>query len=142
MYNGIDYLLMFQRFIYFAFAISCSLAAFAASPVNEEDLTRHLNDSLPEQWTYTPEIQQEIPSSTDGWWRSFGDTTLDSLISLALDYNYDLAQTLRRTEIARNTMRQAQAGWYPSVGLTAGWSKDRQSGAIAVPGMPATVTSG
>lgn len=142
MYNGIDYLLMFQRFIYFAFAISCSLAAFAASPVNEEDLTRHLNDSLPEQWTYAPEIQQEIPSSTDGWWRSFGDTTLDSLISLALDYNYDLAQTLRRTEIARNTMRQAQAGWYPSVGLTAGWSKDRQSGAIAVPGMPATVTSG
>ncbi len=133
---------MFQRFIYFAIGVACSLASIAAPPVNEEDLTRHLNDTLPERWTYTPELHQEIPSPTDGWWRSFGDATLDSLVTLALDYNYNLSQALHRTEIARNMMKQAQAGWYPSLNLSAGWDKERQSGAMTGPGIPASVAGG
>lgn len=133
---------MFQRFIYFALGTACCLASAAEPPVNGDDLTRHLNDTLPERWTYTPEVQQDIPSPTEGWWRSFGDTTLDSLITLALDYNYDLAQALHRTEIARNIMKQAQSGWYPSISLAAGWSKERQSGAMTATDIPATVMSG
>lgn len=133
---------MFQRFIYFATALMCGLAASAASPENAGSDPYHLKDSLPERWTYTPQQTQEIPSSDDGWWRTFGDATLDSLVDLAVANNYNLAITLHRTQMARNTMMQARGGWMPTVGLSAGWTKERQSGAMTSPTMPATVSSG
>lgn len=134
---------MFQRFVYAIIGL-CGIcpAVYAGSGITERDLRGHLTDSLPERWTYVPEHQQDVPSGTEGWWRSFGDATLDSLVMLGIDYNHNLAMAMRRTEMARNTMMQARAGWMPSVGLTAGWSKDRQSGELTSTAMPATVTSG
>lgn len=135
--------IMFQRFVYLFAAVTAVCAcAHATGPVSEESLREHLNDTLPERWTYISEMQQEVPSATDGWWRSFGDSTLDSLITLGIDYNYNLAMTMKRTAMARNAMMQARSGWMPVVGLSAGWSKSRSSGAMTVPSVPATVESG
>lgn len=122
--------------------MAVGVQAQASSPVSERSLQEHLNDTLPARWTYMPEKQQEVPSGNDGWWRNLGDATLDSLIDLGIDHNYNLAMAMRRTAMARNSMLQARSGWMPSLGLSAGWTKSRQSGEMTVSSMPATVESG
>lgn len=89
-------------------------------------------DSLPAQWTYVPEVLQEIPGGVeDNWWKRFSDPTLDSLITLGVERNYDLRMAHRRMEIARAAMQQAKSGWYPTVGVSAGWTAEKTSGATA-----------
>lgn len=95
------------------------------------DNNSYLNDSLPDRWSYLPEHIIDIPEPSDGWWKDFGDATLDSLMSLGISNNYDIAMAARRSEIARNSMKAAQGGWMPSVGLSAGWNRTRNSGLIA-----------
>ena len=89
---------MFQRFVYtLILTAAVGVQAQASSPVSERSLQEHLNDTLPARWTYMPEKQQEVPSGNDGWWRNLGDATLDSLIDLGIDHNYNLAMAMRRT---------------------------------------------
>lgn len=133
---------MFQRLIYLTVSVGCFIGASAMPAPTDSDFSSNLRDSLPEKWTYAPAMEQEIPAATDVWWKSFSDSTLDSLIALALTNNYNVSMTLHRTEMARNAMRQAQSQWYPTVGLSAGWSKNRASGAMSVPSLPASVSSG
>lgn len=115
---------MFQRFIY-GLAL---VAAFAPGVCAQELPEKYLTDSLPTRWEYLPENSIESPSPSDTWWRQFNDATLDSLIALGLDNNYNLSMTMRRTEMARAAMGQARAAWYPAVNLSGGWTKARQSG--------------
>ncbi|MBD5225894.1 MAG: TolC family protein [Bacteroidales bacterium] len=133
---------MFQRLTFLAISLGCYFVSTAAQSHQDSDTPRVTGDSLPENWTYTPPMTQDIPAASDVWWKSFNDATLDSLISLALSNNYNVAMALHRTEIARNTMKQAQSQWYPSVGLQAGWSKSQTSGAMRVPTTTPTITSG
>ena len=70
----------------------------------------------------------EIPEPENGWWKCFADPTLDSLMTLGIENNYNIAMAVRRAEIARNNMLSAQGGWMPSVGLDAGWATSRSSG--------------
>ncbi|MDE6321994.1 MAG: TolC family protein, partial [Muribaculaceae bacterium] len=45
----------------------------------------------------------------------------------------DLAMALRRIEVSRLSMKSAQAGYYPKVGVSAGWTKERSSGLLNGP---------
>lgn len=99
------------------------------------------SDSMPAAWSYEPENIQEIPGGNDDhWWRRFSDPLLDSLITMGVERNYDLRVAYRRQQVARAAMNQARSGWYPTVGLSAGWTADKPSGAISR-GEPAGVPS-
>ncbi|MDE6529066.1 MAG: TolC family protein, partial [Muribaculaceae bacterium] len=95
-----------------------------------ESYPDYLNDSLPQQWCYTPEHGAEASADDSEWWKTFNDATLDTLISMGMANNYDLSMALRRSQIARNAIGQARAAWMPSVGLSAGWTKSRESGML------------
>lgn len=115
---------MFQRFIYGLVGLAVLAPAMHAQELPE----KYLTDSLPTRWEYLPENTIESPSPSDTWWKQFNDATLDSLIALGLDNNYNLSMAMRRTEMARAAMGQARAAWYPAVNLSGSWNKGRQSG--------------
>jgi len=75
------------------------------------------------------------------WWHSFDDSRLDTLIAIGMANNYDVSMAMRRIDIAKATVRQAESAWYPQLGLEAGWNKSRQSGRIAGREGSATGTS-
>ncbi len=131
-----------QRLILLAITVGCFMISYAVPSHDKNDRPEDVRDTLPEKWNYIPEMTQDIPETADVWWKSFNDTTLDSLISLALCNNYNVSMALHRTQMARNTMRQAQSRWYPTVGMTAKWSDKQESGAMSVPFAPATVSRG
>lgn len=91
-----------------------------------------LNDSLPQQWELTPQVSQTLPSD-DAWWHRFQDATLDSLISKAIANNYNVAAAVKRIEMARKTILETQAGYFPTISLSGGWTAEQQSGAIVSP---------
>lgn len=62
------------------------------------------------------------------WWRMFDDPVLDSLITLGVEENYDLKTTLSRIEASKAALGSALAAYYPQLGLSAGWTKQRSSG--------------
>jgi NodT family efflux transporter outer membrane factor (OMF) lipoprotein len=61
------------------------------------------------------------------WWSVFGDATLDSLEQRVDRDNPTLAEALGRYDEARAYLRQAQAGLFPTVGLSSDISDNRQS---------------
>lgn len=85
-------------------------------------------------WISTPEVSAR--TGLEG----LGDPVLDSLIEQGLDRNYDVGMAVRRINIARNNMYSARAGYFPAIGISAGWSRDRISGAT-VSGSHPTVES-
>lgn len=84
----------------------------------------HLRQPMPERWTFSQEVTQTLPAD-DPWWKSFEDSTLDSLISMGIDNNFDVAQALHRREIARLAIRQTQSGYFPTLDVSAGYSRSR-----------------
>lgn len=94
-------------------------------------------DDMPQQWQYTEGFVQTIPTQ-DKWWLEFNDTMLDSLISLGIENNYDILAAQRRIEMARQTLRQTQAAYYPTLGLNAGWTAQRTSGVTTATSMDAS----
>ena len=65
--------------------------------------------------------QQTADSSIAGvdWKTFFADTTLQRLIATALTGNYDLQLAVKRIEAANAYVKQAKAGWLPTVNLQA-----------------------
>lgn len=90
----------------------------------------YLRQSMPGSWTYSDAVEQTMPS-LDSWWSDFRDPALDSLISLGENNNFDLAMAARRVEQARQGVRSARAGYYPTVNATAGWQRARSGGQTA-----------
>ena len=88
----------------------------------------YLQQPLPEHWSYVPEQTTDIPSDINGWWTSFNDSLLDTLVQRGMDTNYDVSAALHRSKAARAAMGQARAGWYPTVSASAGWTAMRSSG--------------
>lgn len=130
---------MFQRFICAIGAVMAAVMTISGEDV--EKTPNYLNDSLPQRWSYTPEIAMDAPDVTDGWRKSFDDSLLDTLVAAGIRNNYDVAMAMRRAEIARNTMRQARSGWMPVVGASAGWSLSQESGRIIEPYHASSSTS-
>ena len=77
-----------------------------------------------------------------GWWRNFNDSLLDSLITAGESNNYNVAMAMRRINVAKYALQATRAGYFPSLDLDLGWTKDRISGATASRyGAGATTTS-
>lgn len=103
-------------------------------------LSTETNEPLPERWQYAGEYAQPLPCD-DSWWKKFNDQTLDSLIAMAVNNNYNVAAALHRIEAARQSVTQARAAYYPSVGIQGGWTKSRSAGAISGKNVPSSNTS-
>lgn len=91
----------------------------------------------PTKWEYEPAYSQTLPSQ-DSWWKQFEDPVLNELIDKAENTNYNIRAALRRMELARLTIKEAQAGYYPTVGVHAGYTVERNSGAISSPAVKGT----
>lgn len=112
-----------------ALALLLAGATGVASAQDRGHDAPHLCQPMPERWTFTQEVTQTLPSD-DPWWKTFGDPTLDSLISMGIDNNYNVSQALHRREIARQAIRQAQSGYYPTVGVSAGYTRSHTGRSI------------
>lgn len=108
------------------FAITAGLLTSASAFASQPD--RWLLDSIPQQWNYQSAYTQTLPTDDD-WWKTFGDATLDSLIDIASRDNYNVAAAISRIEMAKKTLDAAKSAYFPSLGLSAGWSKGQSSGA-------------
>lgn len=83
---------------------------------------RYLRQPMPERWSFTREVSQTLPTD-DAWWKSFNDATLDSLIAVGIDNNYNVGEAVHRREMARLAVGQARSAYYPSVGLSAEYNR-------------------
>lgn len=81
-----------------------------------------LDRPLPERWTFDGGIPQPMPSD-DAWWSTFGDNVLDSLISMGVDANYDVAMAARRMDAASRSIAVARAAYFPQLGLNASYTR-------------------
>ena len=64
----------------------------------------------------------------DHWWKVFEDVTLDSLIRVAVKQNPSALMAMNRMDMAKANLRIMRAGYYPSLSLDAGWSRQQTSG--------------
>lgn len=105
---------------YFFTAIGLLLSAsclMAKSPLA-------LERPLPESWTFTETVSQQLPSD-DRWWLMFDDPVLDSLITMGEEANFDLAMAAKRMDAASRQMAIAKSAYYPQLGLNAGYTRSR-----------------
>lgn len=69
----------------------------------------------------------QMSASSVEWWRNFNDPTLDSLIYMGQNNNLDLAQAVKRLEMARLAVSEAKSGYYPTFTAGLGWNRSRTS---------------
>lgn len=122
---------------YIVMGLAALLSAVYITGYCQETSQKYITDSIPAQWTYMSDFSQESPV-TDKWWKSFNDPYLDTLINIGVRNNYDVLTAARRIEIARASIRMAESGYFPSVGIAAGWIGNRSAGKIAGPDYPST----
>lgn len=101
---------------------------YAATAAADDSRGEWLKDSIPAQWEYVSAYTQKLPADDD-WWKTFGDSTLDSLIDMASRNNFNVAAAISRIEMAKKTLDAAKSAYFPTVNLSAGWSKGQSSGA-------------
>ncbi len=112
----------------FKIALFSLVASASATQAKAYDSRDWLFDSIPDSWSYQSAYTQKLPSE-DAWWKTFGDSTLDSLIDMSEKGNYNLAAALNRIEMAKKTLDAAKAAYFPTINLSAGWTKGQSSGA-------------
>ena len=74
-----------------------------------------LTPSLPAQWQHAIASDPAKPSDLHGWWHTFGDSELDTLVDRALANNLDVAQAVERMRAVRAVHRSAETRYLPSV---------------------------
>jgi len=85
---------------------------------------------LPAAWA-APAAKGVAPG--ERWWTLYGDSTLDTLISEALEHNRDLALAAARVEEARALSRVADSLLYPAIDATAQRDRTRSSERSPIP---------
>ena len=85
-----------------------------------------VKSQVPNAWTArpTPSDSQRIKIN---WWRDFQDTQLDSLITNALKYNYNLKAAAQRVQAARAQATIVGAPLFPQVSLGLNGAKRHQN---------------
>lgn len=92
-----------------------------------------LRDSVPSTWTYISDHCVSLPSD-DSWWQGFEDPVLSYLIELGETNSFDISMSAHRIETARLNWQLARSSYYPTLGVTAGWTKEQSSGMTSSPG--------
>lgn len=86
-------------------------------------------DALPAQWCISDSLLTDTADADNArWWQAFGDVTLDSLVTLARHNNYDAAAARARIDMARAAVGSARAAYYPNLGLSASYARERTAG--------------
>lgn len=120
--------------ILLAGCIICSVQSHAFDQSNPEKVLR---DSIPDYWQYNENMIQEMPQN-DKWWTQFNDPTLNSLIEEGIDRNFNVLMAMRRINIAHQTLNRVKSAYFPTLDISAGWQKARNSGALTKELGPAT----
>lgn len=77
----------------------------------------------------------------ESWWSNFNDSTLDSLIYLGQNNNLNLAQAMRRIEMARQSIREVKSGYYPQFSASLGWDRSHTSKFVTSTGIGGATSS-
>ncbi len=107
---------------------SLPLLLFLSSAISAQHADHYLDTPLPQAWEEGGEVFRQTLPVDDQWWKSFGDTTLDSLISVAVDRNYSVLTAIDRMNMAKAGLRMERSGFFPTVGINAGWTRQQTSG--------------
>lgn len=108
----------------FCMCLFLSLCGYA------QQTEKYLAHQLPETWQEQDALFQQVLPKDDQWWKSFGDATLDSLITLAMNRNYSVLMAVNRMDQAKASLRITQSNYYPSFTMDAGWNRKQTSGNI------------
>ncbi len=77
---------------------------------------------VPEQWALAPPGTAEV--TYDRYWTMLGDPLVEEFVARAQTENLDLAQAVTRLRVARAGLRQARAGFLPTISGTGGAQRD------------------
>ncbi|MFR9620519.1 MAG: efflux RND transporter permease subunit [Rikenellaceae bacterium] len=72
-------------------------------------------DTPPDEWIYGEGYSQDSLQLPLNWWESFGDTTLNALVTHALTYNRDVAVAAANVRSAQLDIRVVRAEYLPSL---------------------------
>lgn len=109
-----------------SFIFSVSVLSIALPIHADDSWPQPLHDTVPDTWQLDAEYLQTTPDR-DKWWKGFADPSLDRLIASAVANNYDVLAAQHRIEAARQMSRADKAGYYPTIGVSAGWSREGTS---------------
>lgn len=114
------------------FILSCILAATTVScSVRNYLKPPSPADELPAETEENKRFEAAEP--IENWWSRFGDSDLDSLISVALDHNLDIAVAVANVRQTRAWLRETGFELFPIVQAGGGYSWQRQSEEAGVP---------
>ena len=107
-----------------------SLALLAALPLASHAADRRgdLRVELADNWDADNVFTGDSGETNALWWRKFNDPLLDSLITVGRENNYSVSAAIRRIEVAKAQLTQARSAYYPSIDLSAGYTRERTSG--------------
>lgn len=106
-----------------------------------DDEKNYLDVELAKSWQSYSETSQSSALPDAKWWKCFDDETLDSLIEVGLQRNYNVLMATRRIKIARNAVNSARSAYYPNFSLSAGYDNERSSGLLYGSKGDASITS-
>lgn len=112
--------------------ISCALTTgiilVLCQTVSAQSNERYAENEISASWqSYSGTVETtEMPGAD--WWKRFDDPMLDSLIEVGLQRNYNVSMATRRIEIARNSVGQARAAYFPDFSVSVGYDNERSSG--------------
>ena len=89
---------------------------------------KYLERPLPDGWQEKDILFQQVLPVDDQWWKVFEDTTLDSLIHLAMEQNPSVLMAINRIDQAKAQWRISQSEFYPSLTFNGGWTRQQTSG--------------
>ena len=96
--------------------------------MNAQELGKYLERPLPDGWQEKDILFQQVLPVDDQWWKVFEDTTLDSLIHLAMEQNPSVLMAINRIDQAKAQWRISQSEFYPSLTFNGGWTRQQTSG--------------
>ena len=107
--------------------------------MNAQEAGKYLERPLPDEWQEKDMLFQQVLPVDDQWWKVFEDTTLDSLIHLAMEQNPSVLMAINRIDQAKAQWRISQSDFYPSLTFNGGWTRQQTSGNLGT-GSPQTWT--
>ena len=96
--------------------------------MNAQEAGKYLERPLPDEWQKKDMLFQQVLPVDDQWWKVFEDTTLDSLINLAMEQNPSVLMAINRIDQAKAQWRISQSDFYPSLTFNGGWTRQQTSG--------------
>ncbi len=109
-------------------AWSIPLLLFLSSAGYAQTTKRYLDTPLPQTWEESGDLFQQVLPVDDQWWKAFGDKSLDSLITVAVDRNYSVLTAIDRMNAAKANLRLERGNFFPSIGFNGGWTRQQSSG--------------